>query len=274
MKNNAAIDSFNDVDALKNKLIERDAVIVSNEKTITEKDKKIALLELTIAHLQLKYFGRSSERHISPDQASLFNEAEQLATAPEAIDADEQVAEATLVANNDVIVDKEVVTRKPGRIKFPAAWPRVKVFHDLDAHAKQCSCDCALTEIDEVISEQLSIIPAQITVIENCRKKYRCDHCKDMAPITAPLPAQPLPKSNASPSALAYIATAKFLYGLPFYRLENMLQRDDYVLPRATQANWMIGSGNLIQPLINLLIDYQLAGSVMHIDEKYFRKIF
>lgn len=124
-----------------------------------------------------------------------------------------------------------------------------------------------LTAIDEVVSTQLSVIPAQITVIENCRKKYRCDNCKNVAPVTAPLPAQPLPKSNASPSALAYIATAKFLYGLPFYRLENMLQRDDYKLPRATQANWMIGCGNLVQPLINLLVDYQHAGSVMHIDE-------
>jgi transposase len=274
MKNTAETYDFNDVQALKQLLVERDSERLLNiknisdkEKIITEKDNKITRLELTIAHLQLKYFGRSSERHISPDQPSLFNEAEQLEAVEVPIELDENTAEENTVVADDVSTDNKTVARKPGRIKFPAAWPRVKVFHDLDAHDKNCSCGCALVEIDEVISEQLSIIPAQITVIENCRKKYRCDNCKNLAPVTAPLPAQPLPKSNASPSALAYIATAKFLYGLPFYRLEKMLQRDDYVLPRATQANWMIGSGNLIQPLINIMGDYQLAGSVMHIDE-------
>jgi transposase len=203
MKNNAVIDSFNDIDTLKNQLIERDAVIVSNEKLITEKDNKITRLEQTIAHLQLKYFGRSSERHISLDQPSLFNEAEQLEAVAIPIELNENTAEESTLIADDTSADKKIVARKPGRIQFPAAWPRVKVFHDLDAQDKNCSCGCALIEIDEVISEQLSIIPAQITVIENCRKKYRCDNCKNLAPVTSPLPAQPLPKSNASPSALA-----------------------------------------------------------------------
>jgi len=47
--------------ALNQLLIERDKTIALNEKTISVKDKKITLLEQTIAHLQLKYFGRSSD---------------------------------------------------------------------------------------------------------------------------------------------------------------------------------------------------------------------
>ena len=141
MKKTAETYDFNDAQALKKLLVERDSELLLNiknisdkEKTITEKDNKITRLEQTIAHLQLKYFGRSSERHISPDQPSLFNEAEQLESVEVPIELDENLAEENTV--DDDSADKEVVARKPGRIKFPAAWPRIKVFHDLDAHEK------------------------------------------------------------------------------------------------------------------------------------------
>lgn len=68
----------NHIIALNQLLIERDNLLVLKEKTIDAKDKKITLLEQTIAHLQLKYFGRSSERHAAQEQLSCFNEAEQI----------------------------------------------------------------------------------------------------------------------------------------------------------------------------------------------------
>ena len=150
MRNTAETYDFNDIQALKQLLVERDSalllniknisdkekVIADNKKFITEKDIKITRLEQTIAHLQLKYFGRSSERHISPDQPSLFNEAEQLEAVEAPVELDENTAEESTVIADDDSADKKIVARKPGRIKFPAAWPRVKVFHDLDAHEK------------------------------------------------------------------------------------------------------------------------------------------
>ena len=42
---------------------------------------------------------------------------------------------------------------------------------------------------------------------------------------TAPLPAQPIPKSNASPGLLAHIATAKYCDALPLARQEQILAR-------------------------------------------------
>jgi len=38
-------------------------------------------------------------------------------------------------------------------------------------------------------------------------------------------------------------------------------------IPRATLANWMIQSGNLIQPIINLLRDRLLNYDILHMDE-------
>jgi len=81
------------------------------------------------------------------------------------------------------------------------------------------------------------------------------------------LPPQPIPKSNASPELISHILIAKFLDGLPFYRQEKIWLRGNIDLPRATQANWSIQAGKLVQPLINLLLEKQREGPVMHIDE-------
>ena len=73
------------------------------------------------------------------------------------------------------------------------------------------------------------------------------------------MPAQPIPKSNASPGLLAHIATAKFANCLPLYRLEGILARDRVAVSRTTSAIWMIRLGDMIVPLINLMHETQLA---------------
>ena len=69
----------------------------------------------------------------------------------------------------------------------------------------------------EVVSEQLDIIPMQVRVLRHIRGKYRCPCCEGHL-RTAPMPAQPVPKSLASPGLLACIATAKYADALPLYR--------------------------------------------------------
>jgi len=116
-----------------------------------------------------------------------------------------------------------------------------------------------------VVSEQLDIIPAKIQVIRHIRKKYACDCGKCIK--TAPMPKQPIPKSLASPGLLAHITVSKYQDALPLYRQEKILQRIGVDIPRATLANWMIQSGNLIQPVINLLRDRLLSYDILHMDE-------
>jgi len=54
---------------------------------------------------------------------------------------------------------------------------------------------------------------------------------------------------------------------MPLYRQETILRRIGVELPRATLANWMIRSGTLIQPLINLLRDRLLEYDIVQMDE-------
>ena len=85
--------------------------------------------------------------------------------------------------------------------------------------------------------------------------------------IVAPLPAQPLPKSIASPGTCAFVATAKYVDGLPLYRLEKILARYGLDVSRGTLAAWMIKLGELIIPLINLMEEIQLGYDVLQMDE-------
>lgn len=165
----------NDIDALK-------GIIFARDNALVERDKKIAILEEYVRFLKFKQFGKSSERFTSDLQESLFNEAEQLDQEAPA-EVDQPVADNTASGpSEDNAASAE--PKRPGRRKLPAHLPRIKVFHELPEADRQCPCGCQLEAFDEVISEQLGIIPADLYVIQHCRKKYRCSQCVEQAPIT------------------------------------------------------------------------------------------
>ena len=88
-----------------------------------------------------------------------------------------------------------------------------------------------------------------------------------MRPVSAPAPAQVLPKSNASNDLLAMLLTAKYVDGLPLARVEYVLGRSGAIVPRQTLARWVIGTAQALQPVFNLLRDALLESTVIHMDE-------
>jgi len=234
-----------DIDALKSLVVDQ---AVRNEQL----QSKVLILQEQLNLALAKRYAASSEK-ISPDQVCLFDEAE--ADVPATEDTDD-----------DVILVPAHTRKKRGRKPLPDNLPRIDVLHDLPESERHCDHDGRLlSEIGEVISEQLDIIPAKIQVIRHIRKKYACT-CGQCIK-TAPLPAQPIPKSMASPGLLAHIAVSKYQDALPLYRQETILQRIGVDLPRATLANWMIQAGTLIQPVINLLRDRLLDYDILQMDE-------
>jgi transposase len=240
-----------DIDALKSLVADQAA---RNEQLTTEnqyyKTQVLTLTEQLNLALARRY-AASSEK-ISPDQVLMFDEAE----------TDVEVA---LDTDDEILVPAHK-RKKRGRKPLPDNLPRVDVVHEIPESERHCPHDGALlTEINEVISEQLDIIPAKIQVIRHIRKKYACS-CGQCIK-TAPLPAQPIPKSMASPGLLAHITVSKYQDALPLYRQETILQRIGVGLPRATLANWMVQAGTLIQPVINLLRDRLLDYDILQMDE-------
>jgi transposase len=247
-----------DVDALKSLL----AAEAARNKLLTTENQRYKAQVLTLTeqlNLALARRYAASSEKLSPDQIALFDEAEY----------DSEVEPGTV---DDASSDDDAITvaahqrKKRGRKPIPDHLPRIDVIHELPESARCCEQDGKLlTEIGEVVSEQLDIIPAKIRVLRHIRKKYACD-CGECIK-TAPMPAQPIPKSLASPGLLAHIAVSKYQDALPLYRQQTILERIGIDLPRATLANWMIRAGALIQPLINLLEDRLFSHDILQMDE-------
>jgi len=221
---------------------------------IHQHSQKMQQLQERLRLLLHHRFGSSSEKTNTP-QLQLFNEAEQETEQEAAVDPDTS--------------DTETLTytrKKPGRQAIPDDLPRVRIEYELPEAERFCACGCERHVMGEAISEQLDIIPAQVQVLQHVRKKYACRRCEGNI-NTALMPAQPLPKTKASPGLLAFIIAAKFADALPLYRQSTILQRHGIQLPRQTLSNWVIGCGRLIQPLINLLQDHVLSGRVLQVDE-------
>jgi transposase len=246
-----------DIDALKSLVADQatklDDVTARNEQLTTEnrhyKTQVLTLTEQLNLALARRY-AASSEK-LSADQIRLFDEAETQAAAP---------------AEEESISVPAHTRRKRGRKPLPETLPRIEVIHALPEAERICPHDGnPLSEIGEVISEQLDIIPAKIQVIRHIRKQYACS-CGQCIK-TAALPPQPIPKSLASAGLLAHITVSKYQDALPLHRQEKILQRIGVDLPRATLANWMIQAGGLIQPVINLLRDRLLGYDILQMDE-------
>jgi transposase len=145
--------------------------------------------------------------------------------------------------------------------------PRIDVVHELPEAERVCPHDGAVLEsFGEKTSEQLDVEPARFRVLRNRRVKYRCRCCGEHL-RTAPMTPQPIPKSQASPGLLAFIATSKYVDGLALYRLAKQFERIEVSIPRQTMGRWMVQCGDLLQPVINLLRERMLEGSYVHCDE-------
>ncbi len=124
-----------------------------------------------------------------------------------------------------------------------AAIPRIDIVQDLPDEQKICPHDgTALKRIGSETHEQLDIIPATVQVLNNIRYKYACPCCEKYL-ITATKPAQAIEKSIASPGLLAYIATQKYVDGLPLYRQVEIFKRINIEMDRSTKKtvkrkNW------------------------------------
>jgi transposase len=210
--------------------------------------------------LRHRHFGASTEQ--SSDQARLFDEADALA----ATSTPEQ-DQATIPAHTgDAGPGAPDKPRRGKRAPLPAGLPRVDVVHDVPEAERTCPCGTPMVEIGEDVSEQLDIVPMQVRVLRHIRKRYGCPGSAH-APVVAALPAQPLPRSNASPDLLAMLLTVKYADGLSLARFEYVLERAGVAVPRQTLARWVIGAAGVLQPLHNLIRDELFNGPVLHMDE-------
>lgn len=226
-------------------------IIEENERLKLENQGLIDL----IAQLRRKHYGTSSER-VSSEQLGMFDEAEFESLKDEEAESEEE--------SETITVPGHERAKRGKRTKLPESLPREIVEIDIDS--KICTNDGSeLKYIGEEVSEKLEIVPAKVKVIRTIRKKYACPKCESITAAQAPL--ELIPKSIASSSLLAYVASAKYVDALPLYRQESIFKRIGIDLHRQTMARWMITVGEKIEPLIKLLREELLDSTYLHMDE-------
>lgn len=211
--------------------------------------------------LRLKLYARLSERfpyEIDEIQRSLF---EDWPTEVEEVEPEEEP-----------VVIKEHERKKGGRKPLPKDLLRVEVIHDISDEEKQCGCGAIKSRIGEETSEKLQIDPAKLWVELHIRPKYACKCCEGIdddgkTVSIAPVPAQIIPKSFASPSLVAHLMIGKFCDALPFYRQEQQFERYDVQISRATMCNWFFYVADVLKPLLEQLRLWVLSGPLINIDE-------
>lgn len=216
MKNAVALQKKND--------LLREQLAVEKRKN-NQRDAQILSLNEQIKMLLQKRYGASSKK-TSRDQLGLFNEAEEILSEG-----------AESVESESITVKSHTRTSKP-RVTIPDNLPREDIIHDIPESEKVCPHGgTQLKHIGSDDHEQLEIIPAKIKVIRHKRLKYVYPSC-DNHIVTAKEPKQPIEKSIASASLLAYIAVQKYADALPLCRQSAMFKRIGIELDRTSMANW------------------------------------
>ena len=227
------------------------ALLAEKEAQLQSKSERIEILEEVVRHLKIKRFTPSSEKTNS-DQFLLFDEAE-LCTDPE-LEAHEK---------QDEDQNKNNTSKPRGRKPLSSDLPREQIFLYLTDEEKTGAKSTFFAKV----KEELDIVPAKVRVLEYMQEKAVFDTEDGQAVVTADMPKHPLPGSLGSVSLIAHAITSKYVDGLPLYRIEKMLSRYGGDISRATLANYVMKSAQVLQPLVNLLREKQNEGHIVPMDE-------
>jgi transposase len=238
---------------------EAERLAAEAEAAVARSQAEILWLKQQLGLLKHHRFGTSSERW-NPSQVQIpFNEAEVTAD-PEAPEPD------------PVIVVKRRRKQSGQRQLELTSLATEEVEYYLSEDEQVCpQCDGSLHEMGKEVRQELKVIPAQLVLVKHIRAKYACRRCQNediSTPIlTAPMPAPAFPGSLASPSAVAYIMSQKFVEGLPLYRQEQYFKRQGLELSRQTMANWMLKGADWLEPVYSAMKQTLLAGDIVCADE-------
>ena len=235
---------------------------------IAELEQQVAVLMEALRLARHKRFGASSEKtdeSFMEQLSFLFNEAEVISTA------ETEEPEATDVAGH-----KRHKKHTYTLDTIPEGIPTKQVEHRLEGEDLVCpQCGDTMTEIGKEVVKTLEIIPAQYIVREDIYYTYACKSCAAYADegcetpiVKAPHEKNIIPGSFATPEAIAYIMTQKFVMGAPLYRQEQEINRQGIQLNRQTMSNWILrATEDYLVPVYQRLHEELLKREVLHADE-------
>ena len=119
--------------------------------------------------------------------------------------------------------------------------------------------------LGEDVSEILEIEPARFKVIRQVRPKLACACCDRIVQVEAP--SRPIARGVAGPGLLAHVLVSKYGDHLPLYRQSEIYAREGVELDRSTLADWVSGTSQLFEPLVEALRRHVMAAQKLHADD-------
>jgi len=242
------------------------------KQQVEEQATLITGLQEQVRILQLLHFGSKSEKLTKDDtrQSRLFNETEDVAFEQSDAEQESAITESKEVGP----YTRRAYVKNAGRKPISSDLPREIEEYDIPEEDKICACGTEKTCIGYDSSERAKIIPAQVVVVQERRKKYACKNCEgteadEKGVQTAASPAHLIPRSIADESLLAWSINEKFEYALPLYRQSKRLQQIGIPIPRTTLGNLIMKSAEACTPIYELLKSTILSGPLINADETH-----
>lgn len=257
---------------LNRTISEQNSLIQSLQKMLEErtnsdakKDQTIADLQAQLEFLKQKIFGSTSELRKSgfPGQLSLFDDP-----------GEEKALEQ--VEPEFIEVKGYTKKRKPKATydEMFANLPTIQVPVDtLTEEEKTCPvCGTEMVPIGhEVIRTEIRYTEPKLERIDYIATTYECPKCKETEdPQFIKDEGEPalIPGSYASSGLAAHVMYAKYVLGLPLYRLEKDFERLGAVFSRTTMAHWVIYCAqNYLDPVYQYLHRLLLRRRFLMADE-------
>jgi transposase len=234
-------------------LVQREQLQAKDEQ-LAWRQAEIERLQLLIAKLRRMQFGRRSEK-LNRQIEQLELQLDELQTAQAETRADSPSREVT---------EQAADSAKPVRRPLPSHLPR-QVRTILPKETACPDCGGKLKALGEDVSEMLEYVPAHFQVIRQVRPKLACSRCDKI--VQAEAPSRPIARGLAGPGLLAHVVVSKYCDHLPLYRQEEIYAREGVELERATLADWVGGTSQLLAPLVEALRRHVMTATKLHADD-------
>lgn len=149
--------------------------------------------------------------------------------------------------------------------------PVVPAHHTVDAADLQCpTCAIDTVPLSEKITSQLDRLKSSIVRLEHHQEVRSCPKCKQFV-VTARKPDSAFPGALPTAYLLSSIVVGRLADGLPNYRQQKMFNREQAIIPRSTQCDWMIAGSLTVEPLYERLKKKVLESKVVRTDDTWMK---
>jgi transposase len=149
--------------------------------------------------------------------------------------------------------------------------PEKKQKHSVKPEKLVCPyCQCETTFVKYLETSQIERMINSLVRLKHMQEVRSCPKCKDYI-VTAEKPCPPTPGGYGGPCLISSVIIDKFADGLPNYRQAKRFRRQNAIIPRSTQCDWVIAASLTIEPLDEMLKREVLSSKVVQTDDSWIK---